>query len=239
MQEKYARVREAVRELAEMEYPKVWVGEVGMTPDEAAAEERWIFAEQKEWWEEATSAERDEAWTLLAEDEREGYDSPPASWDDLPDVLKQELLGRWKTPETSEEWIDGLSVYESGLHRHIDPHVKAELSEAVRVIHHAKHGRVPVTESWDIEFKEMDELDVEGGDIGVAKAFTPDGKILVPMTPNYRYVRVEDLTSEDVDDALLDYLECYSMDGPNAMGEFVIEDTPEAQAAVERRLEAP
>jgi len=57
------------------------------------------------------------------------------------------------------------------------------------------------------------------------------------MTPNYRYVRVEDLTSEDVDDDLLDYLECYSMEGPDAMGPFVIEDTPEARAAVERRLE--
>ena len=123
------------------------------------------------------------------------------------------------------------------MYRYIDPDVDALLSEAVRVIYHAKHGRVPVTESWNIEFKEMDELDIEGGDVGVAKAFTPDGKLLVPMTPNYRYVHVEDLTSEDVDDALVDYLECYSMEGPYAMGPFIIEDTPEARVAVERRLE--
>jgi hypothetical protein len=147
--------------------------------------------------------------------------------------VEGEISFTFEAADISVNWVDGLSVYETGLYRHIDPGVNALLIEAVRVIYHAKHGRVPVTESWNIEFKEINDLDIEGDDVGVAKAFTPDGKVLVPMTPNYRYVRVEDLTSEDVDDALLNYLECYSMDGPYAMGQFVIEDTPEAQIAVE------
>jgi hypothetical protein len=153
--------------------------------------------------------------------------------------VEGEISFTFEAADISVNWVDGLSVYETGLYRHIDPGVNALLIEAVRVIYHAKHGRVPVTESWNIEFKEINDLDIEGDDVGVAKAFRPDGKVLVPMTPNYRYVRVEDLTSEDVDDALLNYLECYSMDGPYAMGQFVIEDTPEAQIAVERRLEGP
>jgi hypothetical protein len=252
------RIEEAVRELAEMEYPKVWVGEAGTTPDEALADELSNFAERKRAWEESRPEEREVLWAQLPEDERGGYDHPPASWDDLPDNLKQDIRSQWElavpgepmevegdisitfeAPDMSVNWVDGLSVYETELYRHIDPNVNAPLREAVIVIYGAKHGRVPVKESWNIEFKEIDELDMEGGEFEVAKAFTPDGKVLVPMTPNYRYVRVEDLTSEDVDDALLDYLECYSMDGPYAMGQFVIEDTPEAQAAVERRLEAP
>ena len=150
----------------------------------------------------------------------------------MPDNLKQDLKSEWdvavpgepmevegeisltfEAPEMSVNWVDGFSVYGTGFYRHIDPDVNAQLGEAVRVMYHAKHGRGPVKESWNIEFKEIDEPDMEGGDIRVAKAFTPDGKALVPMTPNYRYVRVEDLTPEDVDDDLLDYLECYSMDG--------------------------
>jgi hypothetical protein len=270
------RIEEAVRELAEMEYPKVWVGEVGTSIEEATAiEEHNRYAAERS-WRDMTAEERWGMWlNSEAGSERfveyhqervHGGGGPTpeelaafsVSWEDTPEEFKEgirEWMDRpypgemnrvegdisitFEQPVVSEDWVDGLSVYESGLHRHIDPHVKAELSEAVRVIYHAKHGRVPVVESWDIEFKELDELDIEGGDIGVAKAFTPDGKVLVPMTPNYRYVRMEDLTSEDVDDALLDYLECYSMDGPYAMGLFVIEDTPEAQAAVERRLEGP
>jgi hypothetical protein len=254
--ETMGRIEEAVRELAEMEYPRVWVGEAGTTPDEALADELYKLAERKRAWEESRPEEREELWAELPEDERGGYDHPPTSWDDLPDNLKQNIRSEWElavpgepmevegeisftfeAPDISVNWVDGLSVYETGLYRHIDPDVNAHLSEAVRVIYHAKHGRVPVRESWNIEFKEIGELDVEGGDIGVAKAVTPDGKVLVPVTPNYRYVRVEDLTSEDVDDDLLYYLECYSMEGPYAMGQFVIEDTPEAQAAVERRLE--
>src|SRR5215212_10625860 len=249
------RIKEAVQELAEMEYPRVWVGEAGTTPDEALADELYNLEERKRAWEESRPEEREELWAQLPEDEREGYDHPPASWDDLPDNLKQDLRSErelavpgesmemedeisfaFEAPEISVNWVDGLSVYETGLYQHIDPDVNAQLSEAVRGIYHAKHGRVPVTESWNIDFKEIDELDIVGGDIEVAKAFTPDGKVLVPMTPNYRYVRVEDLTYEDVDDTLLDYLEYYSMEGPYAMGQFVIEDTPEARAAVDRRL---
>jgi hypothetical protein len=46
------RIEEAVRELAQMEYPKVWVGEAGMTPDEALADELFNLAERKRAWEE-------------------------------------------------------------------------------------------------------------------------------------------------------------------------------------------
>jgi hypothetical protein len=254
--ETMGRIEQAVRELAQMEYPKVWIGKAGTTPDETLAEDLFNLAERKRAWEESRPEEREELWARLPEDKRGGYDHPPASWDDLPDNLKQEIRSEWElavpgepmevkgdisftleAPEMSVDWVDGLSVYETGLYRHIDPDVNAQLSEAVRVIYHAKHGQVPVEESWNIGFKEIHELDIEGGDIGVAKAFTTDGKVLVPMTPNYRYVRVEDLTPEDVDDDLLNYLEFYSKEGPYAMGEFVIEDSPEARAAVERRLE--
>ena len=73
------RIEEAVRELAEMEYPKVWVGEAGTTPDEALADELSNFAERKRAWEESRPEEREVLWAQLPEDERGGYDHPPAS----------------------------------------------------------------------------------------------------------------------------------------------------------------
>jgi hypothetical protein len=46
--ETMGRIEEAaVRGLAEMEYPKVWVGEAGTTPDEALADELYNLAERK------------------------------------------------------------------------------------------------------------------------------------------------------------------------------------------------
>jgi hypothetical protein len=70
------RIEEAVRELAEMEYPKVWVGKAGTTPDEALADELYNLAERKRAWEESRPEKREELWAQLPEDERGGYDHP-------------------------------------------------------------------------------------------------------------------------------------------------------------------
>ena len=51
--ETIGRREEAVRELTEMEYPKVWVGETGTTPDEALADELYSLAGRKRVWEES------------------------------------------------------------------------------------------------------------------------------------------------------------------------------------------
>jgi len=202
------RIKDAVSEIAEMDYPKVWVGKLGMTADELL-DLQMSNDESPEWM----RVEPGEFVGILGDNSGAGI----------------------AIPEPSDQWLDGLSIYETGLYRHIDPYVNAELSAAVRVILAAKRGEVPIEESWGLEFMELGELDED--DIAVAKAFTPDGKVLVPAVPKYRYVRVEDLTPDDVDDDLLDYLELYASDGPYAMGEFVIEDTPVIREALERRLE--
>jgi hypothetical protein len=201
-------ITEAVRELAEMDYPKVWVGKPGMTADELLSLQM-INDESPEWMRvepgEFVGIEGDNSGTGIA------------------------------VPEPSDQWLDGLAIYKTGLHRYLDPYVNAELSDAVRIIYAAKRGEVPVEESWGLEFIEVDELDED--DIAVAKAFTPDGRVLVPTVPKYRYVRVEDLAPEDVDEDLLESLEFFVGEGPEVMGPYIIEDTPAAREALERRLE--
>ena len=66
------RIEEAVRELAEMEYPKVWVGKAGTTPDEALADELFNLAERRRGWEESRPEEREELWAQLPDDARGG-----------------------------------------------------------------------------------------------------------------------------------------------------------------------
>jgi hypothetical protein len=67
--ETMGRIEEAVRELAEMGYPKVWVGEAGTTPGEALADDLYSLAERKRAWEESRLEEREELWAQLPEDE--------------------------------------------------------------------------------------------------------------------------------------------------------------------------
>ncbi len=250
-QETLARIEEAVSELAQMDYPKVWIGELGMTVDEALSDELGNLQARKEAWEEATPEERSEIWANIPEHERGERDQAPESWDELPDSVKEQIRTPFEsplpgetmvveggglafvyaTPQMSADWLDGAFIYQKGLQRLIlDPEIDAELFQAVRVIDAAKKGKVPVMESWGLKFMEAHELSEE--DILFAKSFTPDGKILVYTVPTYRYVRVEDLTPEDVDEVLLDYLECYASNGPYAMGEFVIEDTEVARQAL-------
>lgn len=218
MQEEYTRVKEAVEALAEMEYPKVWVGKEGITPEEAMAEGQFKLSLAMEALEDGTPEEAEEVWAELGTES----DEPPVET---------------VTP-ISVNWVDALTVYKKGLHRYIDPDDEAELSSATRVIGHAKHGRVPVVYAWGVDFKDMEDLDHENGDIEVAKAFTHDGRVLVPTVPKYNYVDVEDLAPEDMDDDLLDYLECYASKGSYVMvNSFVMEENAATLEAVDSRLE--
>ena len=59
-----ARIRSAMEELAALDYPRVRIGEVGMTPDEYLSLEQMYEQERREAWEGMTQEERRELWEM-------------------------------------------------------------------------------------------------------------------------------------------------------------------------------
>ncbi len=60
--EMIARIRSAMEEFAALDYPRVWIGEPGMTPDEYFRLEQTNEQERREAWEGMTQQERRELW---------------------------------------------------------------------------------------------------------------------------------------------------------------------------------
>jgi len=202
------RIEYAVRKLAGMDYPRVWIGEEGMTADELL-DLQMLNDEGPEWMRvdpgELVQVEGDE---------------------------EEEERGGLRMPEVSHHWLDGLWVYEN-MPRALPGHVLAELEAEVLHVFAAKQGMVLVQtllkEREDISQRHREPLD----GLAVARHFDPDSD-----APGYtllvRLVPLDGLTPDDVNEELIDALEFYS-DGASGIP-YVIEDTDQARRALEERL---
>jgi hypothetical protein len=109
-----SRIETAVEVLASSEYPLVWIGEAGMTPEEyLALEER--------------NAESPE-WLRIQPGEFVGLEG---------------ATGGVQIPKISHEYLDGLWVIEN-MRDVLDERTEAELHCEVLYIYAAKRGEVPV-----------------------------------------------------------------------------------------------
>jgi len=205
-----ARITGYVEELAALDYPKVWVGEYGITAAEL----------------------------LTLQDLNEGL--PEYMRVEPVEAFEVEESGAGLTmPGISADWIDGrwalfnlpFSLMAGGV-------VFAELEEHVMTLSAAKDGQVRVCRSCRLAFEPMGEISpIDRGIVSrVARAVTEDGYVLVPGVPEYAYVPIEDLVPEDVDEELLEDLGFWASGEQVVAPGYVIEDTPWARAAVEARL---
>jgi hypothetical protein len=175
------RIEIAVRVLAGMDYPRVWIGEEGMTPDE-------LFDLQMQ------NDEMPE-WMRVEPGE-------------LVQVEGDEEEGGLQVPEVSIRWLDGLWVYENMPHA-LPGHVLAYLEEEVLHVFAAKQGKVPVkkllTDGEDISHRHREPLD----GLVVARHFDPDS-YAPGYTSLVWLVPVDDLKPDDVDEELMRGLEIYA-----------------------------
>jgi len=203
-QETVARVHEYVSALAAWDYPKVWVGEYGITADEQLRRQK-----------------SNEEFPSLAVEPGE--------------LVEIEGTGHGLTiPSMSADWIDGLYVVEH-LMDEVPEDQAPELYVHVREIWAAKRGCVYVLQAWDVDFRPMGVLTDE--DRCVAKAFTDDGFVLVPGSPVYRRIAVENLRPEDVDEELVERLEFYARGEPVVAPGYVVPDNERTRRAVDARLD--
>jgi hypothetical protein len=108
--------RERCWELASLEYPRVWIGQEGMTADELLN---------------------------LQMDNEELPEWMRVDPGELVQVEGDEGGGGLQVPEVSHRWLDGLWVYENMLHA-LPGHELAELEMEVLHIFAAKQDKVPV-----------------------------------------------------------------------------------------------
>ena len=182
-----ARIRGHVEALAALDYPRVWVGEPGISVEEALAIQE-INDELPEY--------------LRVE---------PG------DEVEIEGSGEMgvQVPGMSVDWIDGLWALTYIPDLLLDEGVFADLEEHVMEVWAAKEGMVRVFRCWTLMFEPMGALGPE--DIYVAKAVTEDGSVMVPGVPEYDLVPVEALAPEDVDEELLEVQPYYVIgDTPRA-----------------------
>jgi hypothetical protein len=144
------RVRRLVEELAALDFPRVWIGEVGITPEEYLVWDETNRNERRVIWEGMSPEKRKETLEEMPSELRERtpeevLERPSEKWDDLPDRLQEAM----RTPLEVElgalgfEYLDGLYVVEN-MRAEMAPHQYAELELEVGYIRAAKQGRVRI-----------------------------------------------------------------------------------------------
>ncbi len=175
------RIQKAVWELADMEYPRVWISVPGMTADELLSLQmendegpEWLRVEPGEW--------------VRAEGAEEG--------------------SGLRVPEVSHRWLDGLWVYENMPHA-LSGYALAELEFEVLHVFAAKQDKVPVQTLlkqveciWRRHREPLDGL-------VVLRHFDPDSDT-PGYTTLTRLVPVDRLAPDDVSQELIDALEIYA-----------------------------
>lgn len=229
--ETVSRIRSMVAQLAEREYPRVWIGEPGMTPEELLELQNANEELRRESWEEMTPQERKATLEAMPEELREHLSDvmlaqPPEKWEDLPEQLREHVRhplevdpGEFvevedtgsglRMPKVSYEYLDGLWVLENMRHA-LDEDVEAELDREVLYISAAKQGKVPIIKDSKERY--------EAG-----------------LPPDIRLAVTDHLTPEDLENVRLDEMQFY-IEEPEAMGPYVIEDSEEARRALDERL---
>ena len=227
--EMMARIRSAMEELTALDYPRVWIGEPGMTLDEYFSLELMNEQDRREAWEGMTQQEQCELLEEMPTDLRERLseevrEEPPKKWEDLPEWLRNEMKGPLEVqpgefvtlddseevgihvPKISHKYLDGLYVVEN-MRDDLDDATEAELHREVLHIYAAKHGEVPVITDSRERY--------EAG-----------------LPPEIRRIPLRELAPEDTND-VLERVEFYA---DETMGPYVIEDSQRARAALEQRL---
>jgi hypothetical protein len=227
------RIRDMAAQLAKREYPRVWIGEPGITPEQLLADQNFDEEARRDAWEKMTRQERKEILEETPEDLREHISDeilmqPPQKWEDLPQQLRErlrdglevdpgEFVEIWGTgmglemPKVSYEYLDGLWVLEN-MRYELHESVEAELHQEVLYIFAAKQGKVPVI----VDSRERHEA-------GIA--------------PDISLTSIDDLTPQDLGNIRLEEMKFYIED-PEAMGPDVLEDSGRARRALDERLES-
>ena len=220
-------------QLAKREYPRVWIGEPGITPVQHLANQNFDEEARRDDWEKLTRQERKKILEETPEDLREHISDemlmqPPQKWEDLPQQLRERLRhglevdpGEFveiegtgmglQMPKVSYEYLDGLWVLEN-MRDELHESVEAELDMEVLYIFAAKQGKVPVI----VDSEERYEA-------GIA--------------PDISLASIDDLTPQDLGNIRLEEMEFYIED-PEAMGPYVIEDSERARRALKERLDS-
>jgi hypothetical protein len=178
------RIEDAVRKLASMEYPCVWIGEEGMTAAELL-HIQMLNEEMPEWM----RVEPGELVQMEGDEEGHGI----------------------QVPEVSHRWVDGLWVYENMPHA-LPGHELAELELEVLHVYAAKQNKVLVQallkEGEDIWHRHREPL--EG--LVVARHFDPDS-YTPGYTVLIRLVPLNRLTLDDVNEEFFNTLEFFAAGG--------------------------
>jgi hypothetical protein len=178
------RIENAVRELASMEYPCVWIGEEGMTAADLL-HIQMLNEEMPEWM----RVEPGELVQMEGDEEGHGI----------------------QVPEVSHRWLDGLWVYENMPHA-LPGHELAELELKVLHVYAAKQNKVLVQtllkEGEDISHRHREPLD----GLVVVRHFDPDS-ITPGYTLLIRLVPLDELTPDDANEDMIDKLRFYAEGG--------------------------
>jgi hypothetical protein len=144
-----------------------------------------------------------------------------------------------QVPEVGINWLDGswLVRHAPNLPVYGSPVLGGGLQEEVGCIEAAKRDGVVVDTAAVVRYALEDAL-TEDDSVSIASAFwAPDetGAAMAVVFEGYRtrFVALEDLAPEDVDEDLLETLESLAQEGP---GSFVIEDSEWARWALKQRL---
>ncbi len=105
-------IERAVRELAAMDYPRVWIGEEGVTADELLTIQEANEDARREAWERMNPDERRDVWDEVPEGEKEGLQEPPQRWGDLPEGVQEGLR---TSPEVEPGEFVGIEGTEGGI----------------------------------------------------------------------------------------------------------------------------
>ena len=228
-----SRIRDMAAQLAEREYPRVWIGEPGITPVQHLADQNFVEEEWRDAWEKMTRQARKEILEETPEELREHISDemlmePPLNWEDLPQQLRERLRDGLEVdpgefveiegtgmglqmPKVSYEYLDGLWVLEN-MRYELHESVEAELDRHVLYIFAAKQGKVPVI----VDSSERYEA-------GIA--------------PDISLASIDDLTPQDLGNIRLEEMELYVEDF-EPMGPYVLEDSERARRALDERLDS-
>jgi len=208
------QLRVFVREIANREYPLVWVGKAGMTPEELLE-----FRKMNEELPEYIQAEPGEY--LNVEDSGEGF----------------------QIPEVGGPRLNGLDVI-MNLSGEMQEEAEAELRYAVMHIYAAKQGKVLIQVADEIEWVSKERLSHEDtawlvGVPGFSMDQNPRVRhagVLEDLPPvvgvwigtRTKAVPIDELTAEQVDQDLFNDLERHA--SRETVSTFVIPETPRVKA---------
>ncbi len=201
-------IENAVQELAAMDYPRVWIGGEGITADEL------LWQQENE--------EKLPEWMQVEPGEFVGVEGTG---------------GGLRMPEVGFNWLDGLWVIRNTpdlLPVDVVPGL-GDLQQEVTCIEAAKRGGVVINTESIVRSVPEDDLTTADREFITSASFAPGGEAVAGVFEGYetRFVPLEDLTPEDVDEDLLETLQFHVTD---SMGPYVIEDSDRARLALRKRL---